>query len=101
MAYLEILVDLVQEWDRYTVLGESAFVGTELLQSYETLLKFNEEDYKFEFTFPWRENSKKQYGDEIGKSLDTILTSWEKYIVLWQKDKNGSLKQVESMAKKS
>jgi hypothetical protein len=90
LAYLEILVDLVQEWDRYTVLGESAFVGSELLQSYEILFVFKSNNTnKFTFTFPWRENSTKQYGDEIGKSLDRILTSWDEYIELWQKTENG------------
>ncbi len=38
LAYLQILVDNLQEWDRYTVLGESAFSGKEPLQSYETKL---------------------------------------------------------------
>jgi len=40
---LEVLVDVLQEGDRYTVLGESAFSEKELLQSYETHLTVGNE----------------------------------------------------------
>ncbi|MBF6650220.1 hypothetical protein [Methylobacter sp. BlB1] len=95
LAYLQILVDLMQEWDRYTVLGESAFVGAELLQSYEALLEFDEKTSKFKFAFPWRENSTKQYGDEIGKNLERILIYWKKHIDLRQEQENGYMEEVD------
>ncbi|MDD5035670.1 MAG: hypothetical protein PHE55_13025 [Methylococcaceae bacterium] len=75
LAYLQILVDVLQEWDRYTVLGESAFSGKEPLQSYETKLAVRNQS-KLRLAYPKRN----EYEDEIEKTLDRILIDWNEYI---------------------
>jgi hypothetical protein len=46
LAFLGVLVDILQEWDRYTVMkrGESIFSGSELLQSIDVKLGFIHSD---------------------------------------------------------
>jgi hypothetical protein len=112
LAYLEVLVDDLQEWDRYTVLGESAFSDKGLLQSYEThltvdnevstyisaslVINDNEEnmdligisamgDTKIVITYP-KYNDKqvgmKDYKTDINKTLDRILKNWRHYVLI-------------------
>ncbi|MDD5035277.1 MAG: hypothetical protein PHE55_11035, partial [Methylococcaceae bacterium] len=85
LAYLEILVDILQEWDRYTVLGESAFSGTELLQSYEIQLEPKKDfrDSKLVITYPGTRINK--YEKNITESLDRILKNWRDYLVIQER----------------
>jgi hypothetical protein len=118
LAYLEILVDVLQEWDRYTVLGESAFSENEPLQSYETQLNIENEvssyisasldvsnteahldmigisaitDSKLLLTYPKRDPKQdgKKFKAEVEKNLDRILTGWKEYVVIDEIDISG------------
>ncbi len=80
LAYLQILVDTLQEWDRYTVMGESAFSGAELLQSYETRLYFDSKNEKIKISYPKRDSVKKQYCSGVDDALNGILDSWDKHV---------------------
>jgi hypothetical protein len=85
LAYLEILVDVLQEWDRYTVLGESAFSEAELLQSYKTRLSLMDvyNKPKLRLTYPKfnpkRKNSK-NYKKELEDNLKRVLKGWNNYV---------------------
>ena len=82
LAYLEILVDLLQEWDRYTVLGESAFSGKEVLQSYETKLSIEigeKNNYKMRLAYPNRKVLQ-SYKKEMEKLLKKTLINWSNYV---------------------
>ncbi len=112
LAYLEVLVDVLQEWDRYTVLGESAFSENVLLQSYETRLTVGNEvssyisgsleitdkeqhldligiraisDTKLRVFYP-KHNPKrvgmKNYKKVLNKSLNKILKDWDHYVLI-------------------
>jgi len=87
LAYLEILVDVLQEWDRYTVLGESAFSEVELLQSYEThllLVDVPKGRTKLRLTYPKRKTSK-NYKEKIEADLRRILKPWGNYVDIREK----------------
>ncbi len=109
LAYLEILVDVLQEWDRYSVLGESAFSESTLLQSYETHLEVisyisgslditEKEEYldvigissisnsKLMFTYPKHKRvGMRKYKEELEKNLTRILKDWKHYVVINEK----------------
>lgn len=112
LAYLEVLVDVLQEWDRYTVFGDSAFSENALLQSYETQLAVgneinsyisgvldiseNEEiidligisaisDAKIIVTYPKYDPKwvgTKNHCEIIKGTLDRILIDWRNYICI-------------------
>lgn len=123
LAYLEILVDVLQEWDRYTVQGESAFSEKVLLQSYETQLNVvnevssyfassmniidNEEhldviginsisDIKLLLTYPYpkkKQEGMKDYKKELKKNLNRMLKDWNLYVVIEENDNQSKLSQ--------
>lgn len=85
LAYLGILVDCLQEWDRYSVDSESIFSGVLPLQGVDIKMGVNTND-KIEFRFTeMKENnvrSKHDYKDKIEKSLTKSLHNWQDYIQL-------------------
>jgi hypothetical protein len=123
LAYLEVLVDILQEWDRYTVSGESAFSEKELLQSYETYLTVGNEvssyipgileitdkeqqgisaisDTRLWVTYP-KQNLKRvgmiDYKKNIEKTLTTILKDWNDYVVIEEKDNHDITRSPDSL----
>jgi hypothetical protein len=112
LAYLEVLVDVLQEWDRYTVFGDSAFSENALLQSYETQLTVGNEinsyisatldvsekeeashlmsitsisDAKIILTYPNYDPKRvgtKNHCEIIKGTLDRILIDWRNYICI-------------------
>ena len=115
LAYLEVLVDILQEWDRYTVSGESAFSENALLQSYETYLTVENDvscylsgslkitdkeqhldvmgisaisDTKLRVTYPKRNIKRvgmKNYKKDIDEALNRILKDWDHYVLIEEK----------------
>ncbi len=75
LAFLGILVDSFQEWDRYTVKkkrGEAAFSDTELLQSFEVGLEDKNDVVRLKYPTD-RKNWVKELGEE---KLDKCLENW-------------------------
>ena len=106
LAYLEVLVDLLQEWDRYSVLGETAFSDEELLQSNEVFLGVGKEfislyavsldlsldcehmdvisvdsvsENKIYVRYPKRRGPK-DYKKNLIDKLEKALIDWEEYV---------------------
>lgn len=80
LAFLGILVDVLQEWDRYTVLGESAFTDKEPLQSTEVQLKFKDKYTAIHINYPAKNGSKSGVSVDIHKVLNGCLEEWEKIV---------------------
>lgn len=73
LAYLGILVDIIQEWDRYFVFKD---LDREPLQGTEVKLGFNGTRVVVEFVDPDATNrAKKTIGD-----LNESLTDWGSYV---------------------
>lgn len=70
LAFLGVLVDALQEWDRYTVLGESAFTDTEPLQSTEVELLFKLKNKPIQINYPKKNGSKGDFSGDIQKVLN-------------------------------
>jgi hypothetical protein len=76
LAYLGILVDIIQEWDRYTVSHESIMAGNLPLQGIDVDLNITPTS-KIVFTFkiPY-------YKNKVIKNLDRALVDWSKIITI-------------------
>lgn len=82
LAYLGVMVDFLQEWDRYTVKKESSFAGTEPLQSTEVSLiepKTRAEIIHFEYP---RTFGREKFLKEVTDNLDNCLDCWTKIIIV-------------------
>jgi hypothetical protein len=81
LAFLGVLVDALQEWDRYTISGELAFSEkTELLQSTDVDIVDSKPD-KISFYYPLKKgDDEKDFSKEIKESLSRCLTEWNNHI---------------------
>ena len=82
LAFLGILVDILQQWDRYSVSGESAFSGIEPVQSNEVTLKkdpINNKILNFRYPNKSNENDNKLAKDLL-KDLDRCLMEWKEIV---------------------
>jgi hypothetical protein len=80
LAFLGILVDALQEWDRYSISGELAFSEkTELLQSNAVVI--NNKSNKINFYYPLKKgNDEKDFSQDIIKALNRCLSDWDHLI---------------------
>jgi hypothetical protein len=85
LAFLGVLVDALQEWDRYTVLGESAFTDTEPLQSTEVEFLFKSKSKPIEINYPKKNGSKVDFSGDIQKVLNGCLDNWGKIVTVDKK----------------
>ena len=82
LAFLGVLVDILQEWDRYTVSGESAFSSATLLQSHEVVLPDTDNDKTKPIVLYYPERvdiidfPKKDFPKDIKKVLERCLSKW-------------------------
>lgn len=77
LAYLGILVDILQEWDRYTVRREGAFSGALPIQGTEVFLNLEPKTGRVAVKY----QSKKVY-DDAKRDLDGVLHQWNDLIDL-------------------
>ncbi|MCX6249539.1 MAG: hypothetical protein NTX61_02195 [Bacteroidetes bacterium] len=73
LAYLGILVDTLQEWNRYTVKRKTAIVGSLPIQGHD--ISLGTKNNHIIITYPEGSISAR-----IRNSLDTSLDSWEKIV---------------------
>lgn len=85
LAFLGVLVDALQEWDRYTVLGESAFTDTEPLQSTEVDLLFKSNNEPIHLNYPKKNGSKVDFSGDIEKVLNGCLENWKGIVTIAEK----------------
>ncbi|MSP27766.1 MAG: hypothetical protein EXR80_04840 [Methylococcales bacterium] len=71
LNFLGILVDILQEWDRYKVTnrGEAAFSGNDPLQSTQVKLDYDDNSKKISLKYPKNWLEKKKLQDDIDKCL--------------------------------
>ena len=74
LAFLGVLVDGLQEWDRYKVArrGEAAFSGKELLQSIEVGIWVDSNTIHLKYPDPKRDNER-DWGKDITNTMDNCL----------------------------
>lgn len=75
IAYLGILVDCLQEWDRYTVSGESVIGGALPLQGVDVELGYDASNITIAY-----HNSR--VAESVRKSLDVALADWESIVII-------------------
>ena len=73
LAYLGILVDILEEWDRYSVMRRTFFTDYSPVQSKDIILTANNDKIEIKY-----DNIER--GEKVIKSLDTALHSWRKII---------------------
>lgn len=80
LAFLGVLVDALQEWDRYTISGDLAFSEkTELLQS--TDVGIDIKSHKINFYYPLKKGSgEKDFSKDIKDTLGRCLSNWNQLI---------------------
>jgi 2'-5' RNA ligase len=76
LAFLGGLTDVLQEWDRYTVSGESAFSDTELLQSSDVIVEDSYKNGAIYFYYPNAGNGRKKWEEDLTKSMNNCLEGW-------------------------
>jgi hypothetical protein len=74
LSYLGVLVDILQEWDRYTVYKDSILTGTLPIQGVDVKANFDGDILDLDFQ---NDNKKKK----VMKALDTALLKWDKIVV--------------------
>jgi hypothetical protein len=72
LAYLGILVDCVQEWDRYTVSHQSVFAGRLPLQGSNVTLESKDDVIIL--------GMEKRFAEDAEKNLDRSLKDWKKHL---------------------
>lgn len=77
LAFLGILVDILQEWDRYTVRREGAFAGALPVQGTEVFIDLESGRGRLIVRF---ENKKAH--DDVKRGLDSCLQGWEALVDL-------------------
>jgi hypothetical protein len=81
IAFLGVLVDILQEWDRYSLIGNSAFIGIQPLQG--TDIELNYKDGVVEIFYPKkREYESKSFESKLEAALDGCLLNWREIIHL-------------------
>lgn len=75
LAYLGILVDILQEWDRYTVSRESSIGGSLPIQGKDVLLGTDNNRIQIDY-----QNS--DIKEKVIESLDHSLEDWNRYVVV-------------------
>lgn len=79
LAFLGVLVDILQEWDRYTVTrrGESAFSGVEPLQHIDVGLKRNSRKILLKYPPKSSKNNDKDWKKDLTENLSNCLENWK------------------------
>ncbi|MGZ8906873.1 MAG: hypothetical protein ACXW1U_14265 [Methylobacter sp.] len=72
------MVDLLQEWDRYTVSRESAFSGAEPLQNIDVELSYSN---RIQLKYPEGGNGK-GWHENVRDILEKNLKDWKKIVNL-------------------
>ncbi|EGW21935.1 hypothetical protein [Methylobacter tundripaludum] len=83
LAFLGVLVDVLQEWDRYTISGELAFSEkTELLQSTDVDIDIvDSKSDKINFYYPLKKgDDEKDFSKDIKEVLNRCLAEWDSLI---------------------
>jgi hypothetical protein len=75
LAYLGILVDVLQEWDRYTVFRDSIFTGRLPLQGKDVRLSVYEGRVRIDYGDSGRAR-------KVRAALKTALMGWERIVTV-------------------
>ncbi|MGZ8172607.1 hypothetical protein [Methylobacter sp.] len=90
LAFLGILVDALEEWDRYTISGKFAFSEkAELLQSTEVYIDPYTGSDRVNFYYPRKKlNEEKDFRADIDKVLRQCLDGWQSVVNVLDLDVN-------------
>ena len=85
LAFLGVLVDALQEWDRYTISGESAFSEKkELLQNTDVDIDIKLDKINFYYLLK-KGNGEKNFSKDIKKALNRCLLKWDDLVGIGEK----------------
>ena len=86
LAFLGVLVDALEEWDRYTISGDAAFSKkTEPLQGTDIDIEFESEEKPINFYYPVKGGEEKDFASDIEKTLNDCLDGWKTLIGIGRK----------------
>jgi len=78
LCYLGVLVDAIQEWDRYSVRKDDVFSTKDRLQGVQVNIEYMTGSNKLKFTFPDSDD----LSETIQKTLNFSLEKWKDYLQL-------------------
>jgi len=75
LAYLGIMVDIIQEWDRYGVSRETVILGNLPLQGVDVEMALDAGVTRIKYNC-------KRRADKVSEGLDAVLEEWQKIVVI-------------------